>query len=539
VNACDNYGIMLMQPSGDGEHGFATTQPADPKGILKLEMHRDMIIRDRNNPSICAWEADNGITTTPLAQAMAAIGRQWDPVNTRAQSDRMPNPANGDILSCCNSGCEIQVKQQYPDKPAWNAEVWNIHSKRTAYDFELQFAAPFLQNWRKSVAANCFGIAHWYMAETPGESHDYVEGSPVTVAKCTGGSMMDFNRFPKMLYKMYQACWTEYSIKPVVSIAHHWNRSGTVRVNVFSNCPSVKLSINGKSQGVKTPNPWTGSGSNNDLTQNTTQLPFQCYWDNVTWAAGTLRAEGLNAGGIVVCSDQKVTAGNPDHIVLTVDAPIVKQTGEVFQIRANGSDAAFIVAKVVDAAGNLCPTDSHFITWSVSGPGNYRGGSNAMVTLGKPLGYHSPLDPELMAEGGLSKVAVRVTFTPGTVNVTAASDGLTSGTTSFTTVPIGITPVLGPAASFSARVSLPSIKIETTGGIVRYFLDQPSRIGFEILNTNGKMVQRIAGSEQGQGWHPLQLTNKSTSGHGAVSGVYLVRCMVDGNVFVKRVFVLR
>ena len=539
VAACDNYGIMLMQPSGDGEHAFATTQPTDPKGLLKLEMHRDMIIRDRNNPSICAWEADNGNITTPLAQAMAALGKQWDPVNTRAQTDRMGILGNGDILSCDGAGCDIGLKQQYPNMPTWNAEVWTIHSKRTAYDFELQFGAPFLQDWRKSVAANCFGMAHWYLAETPGESHDYIEGSPVELAKCTGGSMMDFNRFPKMLYKMYQACWTEYSIKPVVSIAHHWNRSGTVRVNVFSNCPGVRLRLNGTDLGTKTPNPWTGAGSNSDLTQNTTQLPFQCYWDNVTWTAGTLKAEGLDAGGNVACSDQKVTAGNPDRIELSVEQPIVKQTGEVFQIKANGSDAAFIIAKVLDAAGNVCPTDSHLITWTVSGPGSYRGSSNAMVTAGKPLGYHAPLDPELAAEGGLMKVAVRSTFTPGTVNVTAVSDGLTSGTASFTTVPIGITPVFGPAASFSARASLSSIKIETSGGIVRYFLDQPSRIGFEILNTNGKMVQRIAGSEQGQGWHPLQLTNESNSGLGVVSGVYIVCCMVDGNKFVKRVFVLR
>ena len=538
VAACDNYGIMLVQPSGDGENAFATTLVTDAKYILKSELHRDMIIRDRNNPSILAWEADNGVTATPVAQALKAIGAQWDPINTRAQADRTPNAANGDILSCTLSGCEIGVKRQYPNNPAWCAEAWNRSSARFAYDFEIAFAAQYVQNWRASVAASCFGVAQWYLADTPGEQAAYLEGVAAAGVRSTGTSMMDFNRFPKMLYKIYQACWTPYSIRPVISIAHHWNRTGNVRVNVFSNCPSVRLRINGVDQGTKTPNPATGAGGNNDLTQTTTQLPFQCYWD-VAWAAGTLKAEGLDAGGAVVCSDQKVTAGNPDHIVLAVDSPIVKQTGEVFQIRANGTDAAFIVAKVLDAQGNLCPTASNNVTWSVSGPGNYRGGSDAYVTTGKPVGYHSPLDPELAAEGGMCKVAVRSTFTPGNVTVTAASTGLTSGSATFTTVAIGATPIQRPAAFSAAHTPLPLFKMGVIEGTIRYFISQPSNVAFEILNANGRVLQRIAGSKQEQGWHPLKLTGASNNGHSAVSGVYIVRCMIDGNVFVKRVFVLR
>ncbi|HMD69158.1 MAG TPA: DUF4982 domain-containing protein, partial [Chitinivibrionales bacterium] len=383
VSACDNYGIMLVQPSGEGEGAFSTTLITDYKGILKSELHRDMIIRDRNNPSVLAWEANNGAMATPLAQALKAISVKWDTVNTRAQADRTPNPANGDILSCTLSGCEIGVKNQYPNNPAWCAEAWNRSSARFAYDYEIAFAAQYVQNWRASRAASCFGVCQWYMADTPGEQADYLEGVAAAGVRSTGTSMMDFNRFPKMLYKIYQACWTPFSIKPVVSIAHHWNRTGTVRVNVFSNCPSVKLSLNGTSLGVKTPNPWTGSGNNNDLTQTTTQLPMQCYWD-VAWAADTLLAEGLDSAGNTVCVDQKITAGSADHIVLAVDSPIVKQDGEVFQIKANGTDAAFIAAKVVDSQGNLCPTASNLVTWSVSGPGNYRGGSDAYVTTGKP-----------------------------------------------------------------------------------------------------------------------------------------------------------
>ena len=145
--------------------------------------------------------------------------------------------------------------------------------------------------------------------------------------------MMDFNRIPKFLYYVYQAAWTPYSIKPVVALAHHWNRSGAVTVNAFSNCPKVRLSINGTAQGTdQVPNaPAAGTSTSADLTETATDLPFQVHWD-VTWAAGTVRADCLDSNDQLVSGafDQKVTAGAADHIVLTVEPPLLKPGGEVF-----------------------------------------------------------------------------------------------------------------------------------------------------------------------------------------------------------------
>ena len=536
VDACNNYGIMLVQPSGEGEGAFSATAVTDAKGILKSELHRDMIIRDRNDPCVLAWESSNGAIATPLAQELKAISVQWDPVNTRAQADRTPNPANGDILSCTLSGCEIGVKNQFPNNAAWCAEAWNRSSARFAYDYEIAFAAQYVQNWKASVQANCFGVCQWYMADTPGEAANFLEGIAASGVRSCGTSMMDFNRFPKMLYKIYQACWTPYSIKPVVSIAHHWNRSGNVRVNVFSNCPSVRLSINSTIVGVKTPNPSTGTGNGTDSA--TTQLPFQCFWD-VTWAAGTLKAEGLDAGGAVVCSDQKVTADSPDHIVLAVDSPIVKPDGGTFQIKANGTDAAFIVARIVDAQGNLCPTANNNVTFSVSDVGNYRGGSDQYVTAGKPLGYHSPLDPELAAEGGMCKVAVRSKFTTGTVTVTATSPGLGTGTATFPVVALPPTSVQRPVVLSGMRQSTPAFRITAEGGVIRYFMGQAASVSVDICDASGKTTARMPGSRQAQGWHEVSLKDASGNHSLPENGVYFVRCAADGNEYAKRILLVR
>jgi hypothetical protein len=536
VHACDAYGVMLVQPSGELEGTFSTAQLNDTKKTYKSGLHRDMIIRDRNDPSILAWEVSNGPIDPTFAAQLKAISKTWDSVNTRAQSDRggsAADPTIADIISCSSSGCEISMKNSLPNTPCWGAEAWGgARTARYAYDYELAFAGPYVQNWRKARQANCFGLSQWYLCETPGESGAFLEGVGEGSVRSFGSSMMDFNRIPKMLYYIYKAAWTPYSVKPVVALAHHWNRSGNVQVNAFSNCPSVRLLINGTSQGIKTPNPWTGTGDGTD--QNTTQLPYQCFW-NVTWAAGTLRAEGLDASGNVVCFDEKKTAGNPDHILLTVEPALVKPSGDTFQIQANGTDAAFVLATVVDANGIWCPTASNLITFSVSGPGDYRGGSDQLVTAGKPIDYHSPLDHELSAEGGMCKVAVRSTFTPGTATVTAAAAGLGSGTASFTTYPVSSISSSAHVPMRATNVSLtPTVTISGAGGALRYFLSKTANVSLEILAANGKSIRRITCEKQSAGWHFV-----NRSGSADCAGIFLVRYSADGALpCVKRVVLI-
>ena len=342
--------------------------------------------------------------------------------------------------------------------------------------------------------------------------------------------MMDGNRIPKMLYKIYAANWFPYSVRPVVYLAHHWNRSGGITVNAFSNCPSVRLLINGVKQGNdQIPYPDSGSG--------TALLAHQCSW-NVTWQSGTVTAQGLDASGNVVCSDEKKTAGSPDHILLTVAAPIVNPaTGDTFRITANGSDAAFILATIVDAQGNWCPTASNIVHFTVSGPGNYRGGADQMIG-GGGANYHSPGDPELTAEGGMCKVAIRSTFTTGTVTVTATSGALT-GTTSFTVYPVPTPPpvsVRGPVNPASLMPA-PSLRIGMAAGSLRYFISQSANVALEILTASGRTVCRVPNTRQAGGWHSVPF---NAGGMKNNSGVYMVRCTVNGqDKYVKRVMVMR
>lgn len=448
LDAADAYGVMVVDPSGDGENGFAQACTAPPcdRQTLKSELHRDMILRDRNHPSILAWEADNGATDTTFAQSLKALSNQWETKGSHPQSDRTPDVLNGDILSCDGAGCEAgnKLNPTFADKPFYGAEYWDsVGSQRYAWDYELAFAAPFIDDWRKGRAANAFGMDQWYFADTPGEIDNLVDGTVASNVRNLNGSMVDINRFPRLLYSIYKAAWTPFQVQPVVALAHHWNRSGDVQVNAFSNCPSVRLLINGVQAGPdQVPNPWNSdpfaSVPNNysqAQLQNTTSMPLQVHW-NVTWAPGTVTAECLDTFGSVVATDQRTTAGPADHVELDVVPEVVRPDGTSFAVTANGTDAAFIVAKIVDANGIVAPTADNNITFSVNGPATYVGGSQSLVTPGQPLTYHSPGDPELQAEGGLQKIALRSQFTPGTVTVTATSPGLGSGSATYTVQPV-------------------------------------------------------------------------------------------------------
>nr|WP_239556381.1 beta-1,3-glucanase family protein [Dyella flava] len=476
VAAADAYGIMIDQPSGDGEgYWNASSDPTADDLQLKQELHRDMIIRDRSHPSVLDWERDNGGMNPTLADELGTIETTWDNINPRMSADRTYSPSYGFIDECDGAGCEAGNKQQNPNNPAFGAEYWdNMGTGRgLAYDYELAFAAPYLNDWQQGREANAFGMAQWYFAESPGEVSLWAEyqnqPNMSNFVRSLGYSSTDANRFPRLLYYIYQANWIPYTVQPVVHLAHHWNRAyeytqGTpIQENAFSNCPGVRLLINGVPNDPvtgavlqdQTPNPWNINSSSN-LTQNTTVMPAQVHW-MVNWAPGTVTAECLDANGNPVSgvSDSRTTAGPEAQIVLTVVPDVIKPDGTSFQWTANGSDAAFVEAQVEDANGNLVPTAADNVTFTVSGPATYMGGTqqlvadpswttyyqdafsqaNSNVIPGVPYAFfHSPGDPELNFEGGLQKIALRSTFTPGTVTVTASAPGLQSGSVTLTSV---------------------------------------------------------------------------------------------------------
>ena len=421
VEACDAYGIMVMQNSGDNEWVLKN----EPINTYKGEYDRDLILAFRNHPSIAVWESNNGLARDSdkyLPAYTQEIVDQWDSLQPRIVSNRDNFPEKWPTDKPLMVGYTNQYKK-VEGCPTLNMEVYgafwdgrrSINIARDDYSNEKQFVNWFIDDYNKNIQDKACGWIDWMLAETQGEGYTtYLNGRKNQ--KSLGSSAMDGNRFPKLKYTIYKnALWIDYATNPGVVLQSTWNLDSIQNVDAWSNCPRVALYLNDKLLGIRKPD----------------SLSKRCTWEGIVWKRGVLKAVGLNHNSKAVCVDKRITAGAPHRIKLYIEPQLIKPDGTQFQLKANGTDAAIVTAKIVDKDGNWCPDANNNINFEISGEGNYRGSYNFYVENSKSLNYHAPGDKQLQAEGGLMRVAIRTTFKPGKVNVIATSDGLVSGVASF------------------------------------------------------------------------------------------------------------
>jgi hypothetical protein len=200
--------------------------------------------------------------------------------------------------------------------------------------------------------------------------------------------------FPKDIFYYYQANWT---LKPVLHLFPHWNWSTPgqpINVWAFGNCQTVELFTNGVSLGRQALN-----------------VQGHVEWDNVPYAAGTLKAIGYN-NGVAVITNTVVTTGTPAAIALIPD----RNT-----ILADGHDVSVVTVEVLDAQGRVMPIATNLVNFTVSG------GAIIGVGNGDPSSHEADKgSSQRSVFNGLAEVIVQSINQPGTITLTATSTGLTS-----------------------------------------------------------------------------------------------------------------
>ncbi|MEK7476655.1 MAG: DUF4982 domain-containing protein [Candidatus Coatesbacteria bacterium] len=418
LEACDELGILVIADSGDNEWSLYGA-PAD---AYKPEYDRDMIVAFRNHPAVAVWEANNGVAKEGAIiwpGTTKAVVDAWDDLAPRIvlTRDSYPkagwNPGDRIVVGYTNAYAKV------PGSPSLNTEVYGArwdglpshNAARFDWEHEKELAAWFVDDYLKDLEGSACGWIHWMLAETQGEGYTiYLNG--MRNQRSLGSSALDGNRFPRLLYRIFErALWVPFPLRPGVALQSHWNLSGVQEVDAWSNCPAVELALNGRSLGVRAPDPRSR----------------RCTWGEVGWEPGTIAATGLDAAGAPVCRDERVTAGDPRRLRVEFEPAAAGPDGSPFPLRANGTDAAIATVTVVDAAGVWCPLADHAIRFSLNGPATWRGSYNFYADPAHGLRWHSPGDRELAAEGGVMRVAVRTGFIPGAITIRAAADGLEPG----------------------------------------------------------------------------------------------------------------
>ncbi|HSU19649.1 MAG TPA: DUF4982 domain-containing protein, partial [Acidobacteriaceae bacterium] len=400
---------------------------------------------NRNNPSILFYESGNKGISEEHMREMLAVRNEFDPHGGRAIGAR-------EMLASHTAeyGGEMLYIDKSATKPLWAHEYNRDEGARKFWDEQTP---PFhkdspLYN-RNQDSFTLEDVLRWddYFRVRPGTGKRVSAGG-VNISWIDENSHfrgdnnyrrsgeVDAMRIPKDAFFAHQVMWDGWvdPEHPRVHINGHWNYpAGTVRsVYVEANTPEVELKLNGRSLGIQKPT--------ND---------FLFTFPDVRYQPGRLEAIAYDGHHKPVAHAVLDTAGEPVAIRLT---PHTGPGG----LHADGSDLALVDVEVVDAAGLRNPIALNMIHFTLNGPAEWRGGiaqgsARPVPANTAPTDTHglsqtaiAPhlhddnyiLSENLPVEGGINRVSIRSTTSPGTITLTAKADGLRSAQITLASSPV-------------------------------------------------------------------------------------------------------
>ena len=206
----------------------------------------------------------------------------------------------------------------------------------------------------------------WTGFDYLGEPTPYDEMWP---ARSSYFGIVDLAGLPKDRYYLYKSRWQPN--EETLHILPHWNwtgREGEVTpVYVYTNYPEAELFVNGISQGRRTKNPEERMDR------------YRLRWNDVVYQPGEVKVVAYDEAGNAMAENSIQTAGKPYAIELTPDRTT---------IQADGKDLSFVTVRVVDTAGNLCPTSQHTLKFDAQVAGSYKaacsGDASSLESIHKP-----------------------------------------------------------------------------------------------------------------------------------------------------------
>lgn len=421
LNICDTLGLLVIDEafdkwkSGYYEPYFDTWWQRDLA---------DMILRDRNHPSIIMWSIGN------------ELQEAWDESNVGVERARMLNdfvhqlePTRPTTLAAQNNhNGKFSAITDIAGYNYLEARLLTDRAKRPDHCFFISEELPYYQgaegnirayltdNPWNTIAAHDFilggfiwsGVDYW--GEAGGESHGWPNGL----------FDMAMNAKPRACF--HQAMWNPD--KPVVGLAvmdnaadidhgrdlwqwpmmvGHWSfpkrfEGLMMEVRTTTNCDSVELVCNGKVMGMR----HTSDFDNHTIS-----------W-HMPYTPGTLEARAYRDGK-VVATKKMVTARKATKMVVNADRT---------QLKADGQDLAFLKITLTDDAGNPVEVDDRDITVEVSGAGRLRG-----IDTGETRRKERLCSPTTPSFFGRAQAVVQATRQPGPISVVVKAGGIEKSTT--------------------------------------------------------------------------------------------------------------
>lgn len=401
LEACDRLGLLVMDEAFDE---FTPTKNKWVQGWNAGEPSRygygesfaewsvrdvaDLVRRDRNHPCVIMWSIGNEIDypNDPFS----------DPV--LAENYRPQNPPATDLVKH-GAPLVAAVKRLDSTRPV-TAALASVAMSNAAgfadildiagYNYqELRYASDHQQFPRRVIYGS--ENRHDYAAWRAVRDNDFICGQFLWTGidylgeaarwpvRGNGAGLLDLCGFKKPLAWFRQSLWSDTPMvylcaarqrpdangaapqtqgTPALDrmrrgfLQEHWNwpAGATVTVTCYSNCPEVRLRLNGRDLG----------------TQRLADAAEGALTWTVPYEPGKLEAVGVKDGA-VVAEFALTTAGPAARVELVPDRSMIV---------ADGNSICHVEYRIVDANGVRVPDAAVPVTFELEGPGNLLGLGN-------------------------------------------------------------------------------------------------------------------------------------------------------------------
>ena len=430
TNACMRMGMMcieeafdcwtIQKKAYDYARFFLDHAESDVKSMVK---------RSLNNPCVIAWSLGNEIYDTRSSNSAKVLQdpivtvqnlRNWvREIDTTRPCTLGENGMHDSTAKLVSNELDIQglnyavyssYHKSYPNWCLYGSETTSAISSRCVYardDVNYQCSSydddkvgwgsyAYKQIDLTMNTDYCAGMFIW-------TGWDYI-GEPTPFNKFPARSsyfgIIDIAGLPKDAYYLYQSMWTDKPMCHIVPMDwSQWTVGENVRVMVYSNAASVKMSLNGE---------LVGTYNNKKISDATSRGSF---YGDIPFQKGRLVANAYDTKGTLVAQDVVYTSDVANKLSLKSEKLYYK----------DNDDLLFVEVDVLDKYDHLCTFANNTVTVEVQN-GTIIGLDNGDATSVLP--YRSVSKPVFH---GKSIAVIRPDEISSTVTITAKSEGLVDG----------------------------------------------------------------------------------------------------------------